>query len=522
MDVVTYAMAKGYADKVVESAVTPLSNFVDNTDIDMCYDEETGANYHFVRIYKNRIDGTRQFPFVICPDGTDGGTMSTKELQEAYGYCFAINAGIFHVDTRKPDGMVIAKGKVVQSGSTTTWLECPPLTINTSGDLSYAAYDADAQTLVNSGIYSAVCGFMPIIIDYDKVPDTDWNDVSQYAEHCQRQIIGQFGNGDYGILTCEGRNYDNSDGWDVYECQDMCVKYGFKFAYLLDGGGSTETMFGLRHVNTIYERGVGRIVPTFIVFTGENKIEPDAPFLKFQSTSFKNIDPDYTSAYMELLFNYELDVNNLVVTTTGDNIISNTRIIKNGQHVLFYFDIVDDGDCSVTIRDIEQGVSTKTALSISVDRIDKSGMAIQEKAAVYSVSSGDFRITVPGEDGYRWTFLSQTGDFRSFYDSNLIQTGWYPAMKIRKDITKVHVVGLSSTYNHGFALLHYDADKDIWASVYNPGWKAGEATYDISEYIETYYDEDLYFYAMVRRSDWQAPSESEWATVSESVNILFT
>ena len=52
-----------------------------------------------------------------------------------------------------------------------------------------------------------------------------------------------------------------------------CKKLGLKFAYNLDGGGSTETMFGYKHLNTIYDGTTGRQVPTFIVFTGSTSLD---------------------------------------------------------------------------------------------------------------------------------------------------------------------------------------------------------------------------------------------------------
>jgi hypothetical protein len=134
--------------------------------------------------------------------------------------------------------------------------------------MSEAAYDADANTLVQNGAVSVICGFMAIIKDYEAVPQSEWNNISHYTQNAQRQIIGQFGNGDYAIVTCEGRNYQHSDGWTIAEAQTVCLKLGLKFAYNLDGGGSTETMIGFKHFNTIYESTTGRKVPTFIVFNG--------------------------------------------------------------------------------------------------------------------------------------------------------------------------------------------------------------------------------------------------------------
>lgn len=253
---------------VDQSGKTPLDTFLDNTDVDYAYDADTVAYYTVIRIYKQKLDGSKQYPFVYAPNGAGAGDKSTYDMTVEDGWFLAINSGIFNTGTKKPDGILIQNGSVLQNSPSATHSKCKPLTIDGNGNLGYAAYDADAENLVKNGIVSAVCGFMPIIVDYAAVPDSEWNSVSHYTDNAQRQIIGQWGNGDYAIITCEGRNHHNSDGWTIAEAQSICIKHGLKFAYNLDGGGSTETMLGLKHINTIYESTTGRIVPTFIVFNG--------------------------------------------------------------------------------------------------------------------------------------------------------------------------------------------------------------------------------------------------------------
>jgi exopolysaccharide biosynthesis protein len=141
------------------------------------------------------------------------------------------------------------------------------LTIDSNGDLGYAARDASGATLVSQGIVSAVCGWAPCIIDYESAIDV-LPDAYDDQSNAQRQIIGQFGNGDYAIVTCEGRDYDHSDGWTMDEARAVCKTLGLKYAFNLDGGGSTETVLGKKQINTIYDGTYGRIVPTFIVFNG--------------------------------------------------------------------------------------------------------------------------------------------------------------------------------------------------------------------------------------------------------------
>ena len=247
-----------------------MSGFIDNVDVDYAFDADTDANYTVVRVYKHKVDGTEQYPFVYAPNGAGSGDKSTMELMQDEAWLLAINAGIFDMTHCTPDGMTIQNGTVIKNAVSTVHPQCKPLTIDSNGNLGFAAYNADASTLVSQGIVSAVCGFIPIIIDYDPVPQSEWNAVSHYTENAQRQIIGQFGNGDYAIVTCEGRSFNNSDGWTIAEAQTICQKLGLKFAYNLDGGGSTETMIGKYPVNTVYEGTSGRKVPTFIVFNGSS------------------------------------------------------------------------------------------------------------------------------------------------------------------------------------------------------------------------------------------------------------
>lgn len=280
MDVSTLAVAKSYTDGVVKNVYrkTELDKFIDNVVVKYEFDDFTNAYYTVIRINKKRIDGTYQYPFVYAPNGLSAANKSTLDIVKADGWFAAINGGLFDYDlTKKPDGILIQDGEVIQNipASIEKHKGSKPLTIDVNGDLSYAETDADAHELVANGIVSAVCGFLPIIVDYMPVTAETANS----EVHAQRQIIGQWGNGDYAIVTCEGRDYHNSDGWTIDEAQNICKKIGLKFAYNLDGGGSTETMLGLKNINTIYEGTTGRKVPTFIVFNGTNVFGkvPDIP-----------------------------------------------------------------------------------------------------------------------------------------------------------------------------------------------------------------------------------------------------
>lgn len=265
-----------------QSGKTSFDEFLDNIDVDYAYDSATGANYTVIRVYKNKLDGTKQYPFAVVPDVNEI-KYSTLDFMEKFaddnGYLLAINSGLGSPATHQIDGIVVQNGVVVYNTPAVYHAGSMPLTIDVNGDLSYASSNADANELVANGVVSALCGFCPIIVDYNTVNPPTVSNVTHFTQNAQRQIIGQFGNGDYAIVTCEGRDFDNSDGWTIAEAQTICKKLGLKFAYNLDGGGSTQTVIGKKQLNTIYENEKGRKLPSFIVFNGKTElgVMPDVP-----------------------------------------------------------------------------------------------------------------------------------------------------------------------------------------------------------------------------------------------------
>ena len=188
-----------------------------------------------------------------------------------------MNAGIFNMNgsVYTPAGTIIQNSQVVQQGTLSNLTDFQKglsvLTIDSNGDLSYADVTADASTMVSNGIVSAVHAFVPIIINYQDAADVISNPYFTNDALAQRQLIGQYGNGDYCIMTFEGRNNQASAGFTVPVIRELCVSMGLKFAFLLDGGGSTETVIDKKQINTIYEETYGRKVPTYIVFNGTDR-----------------------------------------------------------------------------------------------------------------------------------------------------------------------------------------------------------------------------------------------------------
>lgn len=441
------------------SGKTALDTFMDNIDVDYAYDSATGANYTVIRIYKNKIDGTKQYPFVYAPNGAEAGTQSTYNMNHDKGFLLAINSGIFDISTKKPDGIVIQNGEVIQNGATTTHSQCKPLTIDSNGNLGYAEYNADANQLVANGIVSCVCGFIPIIVGYDTVPSSEWNSVSHYTKNAQRQIIGQFGNGDYAIITCEGGNFDNSDGWTLEEAQIICQKHGLKFAYNLDGGGSTETMLGFKHINTIYENATGRIVPTFIVFNGKDT---------FGDNSGGTVTPD----------NPEVTLSSISATYNGGNVAIGTSVNDlTGITVTAYY---SDGSTANVTGYALSGTITEGSNTITVSyggKITTFTVTGVLDATAYGIIRGS-AITMYTGIGYgtvsqnatsRMTSLSTQNTPKLKYENGGTLTGEtsdYAPIMLPKDATTITITCDGCIPS----ITLWTTDGEVWTRTVDTGW----------------------------------------------------
>jgi len=242
------------------------ASFSDNMELDYAYDSDTNANYSVIRVFQTKRDGTKQYPFVRYP-----GRMKASELAAQEGWSLIINAGLGVSASQPIDGVAIENGIVKNDGPATYHVGAMPLTIDTNGNLNAVDANTTASSLVSEGIVSATCGFCAIIDNYQAVsplPDVNIGGAgNHFNQNAQRQIIGQFGNGDYAIVSCAGRSQFNSDGWKLSEAQTICIKLGLKFAYNLDGGKSVATFLRKKPVWD-FMAGETRIVPSFIVFNG--------------------------------------------------------------------------------------------------------------------------------------------------------------------------------------------------------------------------------------------------------------
>ena len=161
--------------------------WIDEISVEKKRDATANTNYYVIRIPKVRANGQKQYPFVYAPNGANAGTQSTLSMNQEKGFELAINAGIFYTGYL-PIGLTIQDGSLIQQGQSSAY----PLTVDNNGKLDYVQPNTDGASLIANGIVSAVVGFCPIIVNYIGVDQSIYQIVTNYDQHAQRQIIGQF------------------------------------------------------------------------------------------------------------------------------------------------------------------------------------------------------------------------------------------------------------------------------------------------------------------------------------------
>ena len=240
------------------------------------YGRAEGANYSLLRIPRFTLTGKRIKPRVALAGGALGQAAPALTYARQEEAVCVINAGLFNTATLMPQGQTVIDGRSVTNspmtddmGAAISNAECYPLCIDENGDLS-APYGRSVSTaqIIADGITGAVTGWGQIIGDFAQCGTDKFNEIVHPGKYI-RQCIGQYENGDYLVCTvdCARNGIASNDGGMTYgTLAALLVSRGVKFAYALDGGGSTETVLGRRQVNPIYEGTAGRAVPTVIRF----------------------------------------------------------------------------------------------------------------------------------------------------------------------------------------------------------------------------------------------------------------
>ena len=236
---------------------------------------DTYTGCKIVTIPATLSDGTKIEPKVTLTASSVGGSDMKSALEYATNNKMAVvmNAGLFNTSTKVPQGQTIINGTSITNSPMTDDMgtaisdeESYPLCIGSSGELSAPyARSVDTSTMIADGVKYAVTGWCTLI-ENGAAKYSDFNTVEiVHKNSYSRQVIGQYEDGDYFILTTTSSDKSGMTYAAINEIL-LSLSKKVKFAYSLDGGGSAETVVDRTQINTIYEGTYGRKVPTLIYF----------------------------------------------------------------------------------------------------------------------------------------------------------------------------------------------------------------------------------------------------------------
>jgi exopolysaccharide biosynthesis protein len=245
-----------------------------NNGVLMEYGVYKGAHYWLARIIRKDIgDGqTIVKPKLLIGegDGLKGATLAAEN-----DYTMVLNAGLFSessgqvqcAGTTIREGVVVSDRRWAGVDQNTEYSRAEVLCMDETGMMFTYDYSIPAQEMADIGVYNAVQGFGTIIKD-GALADLDAlkTALGQFAHVVDnpgaRNIIGQFGNGDYLIFsTGEIGNHDG--GMSMQDIGELLLTKGATFAYNLDGGNSTCLFYGKTDLAYF---GSARKIPSVFVF----------------------------------------------------------------------------------------------------------------------------------------------------------------------------------------------------------------------------------------------------------------
>lgn len=247
-------------DKIaVESA------FIDGIKTETLYDATTHTTYYLVTMPYTDSKGNKNIPKRgFANDVVNGGQMETvRSFATRKNASLAINASIFDTTNNKFQGMQIQDG--VEINALPTRVDRWVMGITADGTLKAYISTTSSATILADGCNLALTSFIPIIQNGVKSAQSIFDSYEASTWAYRRQILAQMPNKDYIILSCESDTLGNV-GLNLDDCVRILLAKGVTFAFMLDGGGSEQTVVrgtnivSLKDDNGKTERGVPDIL----------------------------------------------------------------------------------------------------------------------------------------------------------------------------------------------------------------------------------------------------------------------
>jgi len=241
---------------------TQLGLTGDNFSVEKLFDRESATHYYLTKINHKDKNGNIIKLQHAHSDKENGETV--REFAQRMHCALAFNASTQRTPEpgiRKPQGVQIVNGKIVQDISTTAYI----LGIKSNNELVAYQPGTKAKSILKDGAVNALTAFGPLIENNQPVAESILKIRGNYSVKHPRQVIAQLDNLDILFLSCGGRGFDG-EGMTAEDLIRILQGLKVKFAYMLDGGGSTSTVVkGELITKKIDKNGtVERLRPNFL------------------------------------------------------------------------------------------------------------------------------------------------------------------------------------------------------------------------------------------------------------------
>lgn len=213
------------------------------------YDEASETAYYLTKIHHRDRSGQLiklQLAHTVKEEGE-----TVRQFAERTHSTLAFNASTqvkFKGNKMKnnvPSTVAIVDGEIINNeprGNRFT------LGIKDNNELFVFEPGTTAEEILATGTKNAVTAFVPLILDYERVSDIVLGYVGNLAVKHPRQVIAQLENLDIVFLTTGGRGFGGK-GMTGEELIQILKDLNVKFAYNLDGGGSTSLVVDQKFIN---------------------------------------------------------------------------------------------------------------------------------------------------------------------------------------------------------------------------------------------------------------------------------
>ena len=238
-------------------------------------DNVTQTDYYMLKIPHEDADGNiLKLQRGFGKDVPNGGFTETgRQFAERKQTTISINASIFNISTFKLQGLQISEGNVLNN-ETITGRHI--LGITEDNTLYSYPPGTSPQTILNDGCREALTGFIPLIQNGQRVESSIINGYTSGNQPHPRNVICQYPNKDLLIFVCDGRIAGNA-GMTSEDVIRLLLPEGVQFAFMLDGGGSTQLVYKGTMLNRAVDNNgyLEREVPDFLYIAKEVKYNRD-------------------------------------------------------------------------------------------------------------------------------------------------------------------------------------------------------------------------------------------------------